>query len=93
MRDEFNARKSQWENEKNAIGKVQELRKQIDQANDRIWSWLSAATTTKRPAPFSTARLPQLQKQLEAEEQLAAQGKQSSLLRNARHRGGDCPHR
>ena len=26
MRDEFNAMKAKWENEKNAIGKVQKLR-------------------------------------------------------------------
>ena len=38
---------------------------------------------TKRPARIQYSTLPQLQKQLEAEEQLAAQGKQSSLLRNA----------
>ena len=28
MRDKFNAMKAQWENEKNAIGKVQQLREQ-----------------------------------------------------------------
>ena len=31
MRDEFNAMKAQWENEKNAIGKVQKLREEIEQ--------------------------------------------------------------
>ena len=36
MREDFNARKSQWENEKNAIGKVQELRKQIEQAKQQL---------------------------------------------------------
>ena len=34
MRDEFNAKKAQWENEKNAIGKVQKLREQLEQGGD-----------------------------------------------------------
>ena len=33
MRDEFNAKKAQWENEKNAIGKVQKLREDLEAAN------------------------------------------------------------
>ena len=33
MRDEFNAKKAQWENEKNAIGKVQKLREELEDAN------------------------------------------------------------
>ena len=32
-RDTFNAMKAQWENEKNAIGKVQKLREEIEQTN------------------------------------------------------------
>ncbi len=31
LRDQFNAMKAQWENEKNAIGKVQKLREEIEQ--------------------------------------------------------------
>ena len=33
MRDEFNAKKAQWDNEKNAIGKVQKLREELEAAN------------------------------------------------------------
>ena len=36
MRDEFNAKKAQWENEKNAIGKVQKLREELEQANAEL---------------------------------------------------------
>ena len=36
MRDQFNAMKAQWENEKNAIGKVQKLREEIEQVNAEI---------------------------------------------------------
>ena len=35
MRDQFNAMKAQWENEKKAIGKVQKLREEIEQVNAR----------------------------------------------------------
>ncbi len=82
MREDFNARKSQWENEKNAIGKVQELRKQIDQAKKDL-ELAERSYDYEKAGAIQYSTLPQLQKQLEAEEQLAAQGKQSSLLRNA----------
>ncbi len=82
MREDFNARKSQWENEKNAIGKVQELRKQIDQAKKDL-ELAQRSYDYEKAGAIQYSTLPQLQKQLEAEEQLAAQGKQSSLLRNA----------
>ena len=36
MRDEFNAKKTQWENEKNAIGKVQKLRSDLEEANAQL---------------------------------------------------------
>ena len=36
MRDEFNAKKAQWENEKNAIGKVQKLRSDLEEANAQL---------------------------------------------------------
>ncbi|MBR1780490.1 MAG: AAA family ATPase, partial [Oscillospiraceae bacterium] len=82
MREDFNARRSQWENEKNAIGKVQELRKAIDDAKKRL-------EVAQRQYDYETAgaiqysELHQLQQQLDAEEALAEQGRQSSLLRNA----------
>ena len=82
MREDFNARKSQWENEKNAIGKVQELRKQIDQAKKDL-ELAQRSYDYEKAGAIQYSTLPQLQKQLETEEQLAAQGKQSSLLRNA----------
>jgi ATP-dependent Clp protease ATP-binding subunit ClpB len=82
MREDFNARKSQWENEKNAIGKVQELRKQIEQAKQQLELALRN-TDYEKASAIQYSQLPELQRQLESEEQLAAQGKQSSLLRNA----------
>ena len=82
MREDFNARKSQWENEKNAIGKVQELRKQIEQAKQQL-ELAQRNYDYEKAGAIQYSQLPQLQRQLEEEEKLAAQGKQSSLLRNA----------
>ena len=82
MREDFNARKTQWENEKNAIGKVQELRKQIDQAKKDL-ELAQREYDYEKAGAIQYSTLPQLQRQLEEEEKVAAQGKQSSLLRNA----------
>ena len=79
MREDFNARKSQWENEKNAIGKVQELRKQIDQAKKDL-ELAQRSYDYEKAGAIQYSTLPQLQKQLEAEEQLAAQGAAISTL-------------
>ena len=82
MREDFNARKTQWENEKNAIGKVQDLRKQIEQAKQQL-ERAQREYDYEKAGAIQYSTLPQLQKQLEEEEALAAQGKQSNLLRNA----------
>jgi ATP-dependent Clp protease ATP-binding subunit ClpB len=81
MREEFKAKKAQWDNEKNAISKVQKLREELEQAN---------ATLEKAQREYDLAlaaemqygKIPQLQKELEAEETLAQQGRQDSLLRD-----------
>ena len=82
MREDFNARKTQWENEKNAIGKVQDLRKQIEQAKQQL-ERAQREYDYEKAGAIQYSTLPQLQKQLEEEQALAAQGKQSNLLRNA----------
>ena len=82
LREEFNARKSQWENEKNAIGKVQQLRRRIEQAKQEL-EVAQRSYDYERAGAIQYSLLPQLQRELEEEERLAAQGKQSSLLRNA----------
>ena len=82
LREDFNARKSQWENEKNAIGKVQQLRRQIEQAKQEL-EVAQREYDYERAGAIRYSLLPQLQRELEEEERLAAQGRQSSLLRNA----------
>ena len=81
MRDEFNTKKAQWENEKNAIGKVQELRKQIEQANAEMEK-AEREYDLNKAAELKYGRLPELKKALAAEEEVAAKGKKNSLLRD-----------
>ena len=81
MRDEFNAKKTQWENEKNAIGKVQKLRSDLEEANAQLEK-SQREYDLNRAAELQYGRIPELKKQLEAEEQIANEGKARSLLRD-----------
>ena len=81
MRDEFNAKKAQWENEKNAIGKVQKLRSDLEEANAALEK-AQRDYDLNRAAELQYGRIPELKKQLEAEEQIANEGKARSLLRD-----------
>ena len=81
LRDSFNSKKAQWENEKNALGKVQHLREEIDAAKielekarrDNDWG---------KAAELANGKLPELTRQLEAEEKASEAKKESSLLRD-----------
>ena len=81
MRDEFNAKKTQWENEKNAIGKVQKLRSDLEEANAQLEP-AQREYDLNRAAELQYGRIPELKKQLEAEERIANEGKARSLLRD-----------
>ena len=81
MRDEFNAKKAQWENEKNAIGKVQKLREDLEAANAALEK-AQREYDLNKAAELQYGRIPELQKALEAEEQIAQEGKERSLLRD-----------
>ena len=80
-RDTFNAMKAKWENEKNAITKVQELRKEIEQTNAEIEK-AKLEYNMNKAAELMYGKLPQLKAELEREEQLAEEAKASSLLRD-----------
>ena len=91
MRDEFNAKKAQWENEKNAIGKVQKLREDLEQANAELEK-AQREYDLNKAAELKYGRLPELKKQLEAEERLRRkQGKDRLPAAGQGHRGGDRP--
>ena len=67
-REEFAKRKAQWDNEKRSIESVQKLREQIEQVNREIQTAQQQYDLNKA-AELQYGRLPQLQKQLEAEEE------------------------
>ena len=81
MRDEFNAKKAQWENEKNAIGKVQQLRSDLEEANAQLEK-AQREYDLNRAAELQYGKIPELKKQLEIEEGYAQQSKEDSLLRD-----------
>ena len=81
QRDKFNAMKAQWENEKNAIGKVQQLREQIEKLGAQI-EQAEQSYDLETAARLKYGELPELKKQLAQEEALAQNAKQSSLLRD-----------
>ncbi len=80
-RDSFNAMKAKWENEKNAISKVQDLRKEIEQTNADIEK-AKRENDLNKAAELMYGKLPKLQGDLQHEEELAEEAKASSLLRN-----------
>ena len=79
--DSMPSMKAKWENEKNAIGKVQTLREQIEQTNAAIEK-AQREYDLNKAAELKYGKLPELQKQLEAEEKLANEKKEDSLLRD-----------
>ena len=81
LQDQFRSMKAKWENEKNAIGKVQTLREQIEQTNAAIEK-AQREYDLNKAAELKYGKLPELQKQLEAEEKLANEKKEDSLLRD-----------
>ena len=81
LREEFNAKKAQWENEKNAISRVQQLREQIEDLNRQIEA-AEQQYDLEKAAELKYGRLPEAQRQLDAQEQKAQSAKESSLLRD-----------
>ncbi len=81
LQDKFRSMKAKWENEKNAIGKVQTLREQIEQTNADIEK-AQREYDLNKAAELKYGKLPELQKQLEEEEKIAAAKKEDSLLRD-----------
>lgn len=82
MRSSFNEMKAKWENEKNAITKVQKLRENIESINADI-SKAEREYDLNKAAELKYGVLPKLMKELEEEEQIAEKAKkEDSLLRD-----------
>ena len=80
-REQFNSKKAQWENEKNAIGRVQQLREKIEELNRQIEA-AEQSYDLEKAAELKYGRLPEAKRLLEAEEQVAQNARESSMLRD-----------
>ncbi len=83
LRESFKEMKAKWENEKVAINKVQGLREEIEKLNGEI-EQAERSYDLNRAAELKYGKLPELQKELEKQEELAeqTQSNSSSLLRD-----------
>ncbi|MBR6793225.1 MAG: ATP-dependent chaperone ClpB [Clostridia bacterium] len=83
LRDEFNSMKAKWENEKEAISKVQKLREEIEQTNQSIQQAENNYDLNKA-AELKYGKLPALKKELEEAEQSErhAAHNENTLLRD-----------
>ena len=81
LRDQFHAGQAKWENEKNAIGKVQKLRQELEAANAELEK-AQREYDLNKAAELQYGTIPGLKKQLEEQEGYAAQSKEDTLLRD-----------
>ncbi len=81
LKTKFDSMKAKWENEKQAISKVQKLREKIEQVNSQIEK-AERNYELNKAAELKYGKLPNLQKELEKEEELSEKGKEDGLLRN-----------
>ena len=80
-RDTFNSMKAKWDNEKNAIGRVQQLREKIEDLNRQIEA-AEQKYDLEKAAELKYGRLPEAQKQLEEEERRTQNIQESAILRD-----------
>ena len=78
-RDVRNAMNAQWENERNADDRVQQLRKTIDDLNRQMEA-ADRINDLEKMSELKFGRLPEAQRQLEEEERRAQSAKQNNLL-------------
>ena len=81
QKEAFSAMKTQWENEKNAIGKVQQLREEIELLGRQIEK-AEQEYDLETAARLKYGELPEKKQQLAHQEELAKNAKESNLLRD-----------
>ena len=82
MKEQFNEMKAKWENEKNAINKVQKIKEELDKVNGEIEA-AERVYDLNKAAELKYSKLPDLQRQLEEQEKIVEERKgQNSILRN-----------
>jgi ATP-dependent Clp protease ATP-binding subunit ClpB len=73
--------KAKWDNEKNAIGRVQKIREEIESVNAQI-ERAQNSYDLQKAAELKYGKLPQLQKELEEAEKENADSDKATLLRD-----------
>jgi len=68
LREQFTGQKAQWDNEKNSVERLQRMREEIEQINQEIQK-AKQNYDLERAAELQYGKLPELTKQLEAEEE------------------------
>ena len=81
LRENFNAKKAQWENEKDSLGHLRQLREELEDLNRQIEA-AEQHYDLEKAAELKYGRRPALEKQLAAEEAKAAEAKEHSILRD-----------
>ncbi len=82
LRDQFNAMKAKWENEKQSIVRLRKLREEIEQCNADIEVARNKYDLAKA-AELQYGRLPQLTRELEEAEKFNEKNRENRLLRNS----------
>ncbi len=80
-RDKFAAMRLQWENEKHAIERVQQLREKIEDLNRQIEA-AEQRYDLEKAAELKYGRLPEAKRQLEEEERRSQAAKERNILRD-----------
>ena len=81
LKAKFDGMKAKWENEKEAIVKVQKLREEIESVNAQIEK-AERNYELNKAAELKYGKLPKLQQELKVEEELSEKSKEDGLLRN-----------
>ncbi len=83
LREEYGAMKTRFENEKNSIGRVQQLREELERVKAEMEN-AEAAYDLSKAAELKYGRLPTLEKELAAAESaMSKNGEGNTLLRDA----------
>ncbi len=69
LKEQYAGKKVQWENEKKSVEHVQKIREEIEQVNKEIHQSCTEKYDLNKAAELQYGKLPQLQKQLEEEEE------------------------
>ena len=81
LRTKFEAMKAKWENEKVVLEKVQKLREEIEKVNGEIEK-AERNYELNKAAELKYGKLPELQKELEKQEEIYEENIENGLLRN-----------